>query len=332
MIPGLGHLAQLWIGIESSYGDGNVNPGNTLEIVSWNVQPTIGVIPDPSLYNKSSRRALYPGGFTVRGTFVVRLNYEGLLELFRGVFGAYSATLVGGETLVRDHVFKEGSTLPSYEIQISAGDIPTGKVFQLLGAKLINLTVRGTAGNGNDAMLLAEFTVLAKDMVSNFTGTGIGSFPNPLPVMFHECTTADDGTADASSNIRLRGIEVSLENPHTEDRYFFGSKNIDEPLRADFLTARFRLTQEFATKTQYDAARAFTNGSPQLIFKRAGTIGNASQREFELRANSANLVDYSAPIESYGIIISTATWEAFYNVGDASALVARMRSIETALP
>src|SRR6185503_18621702 len=107
-MPGLGHKSYLQIGPkETTYGT-YIAPTSKLELISWDVEPNVSVIQDPSLYS-------------VRGTFVVRLNFEGLLELFRGLFGTYSNSLV--ETGVRDHTFKEGATLNSYSPEVIIGDV-----------------------------------------------------------------------------------------------------------------------------------------------------------------------------------------------------------------
>lgn len=326
-MPGIGSKSYIQIGTkEGTYGN-FVTPTKKLEVVSWSIAPNIGVIPDPSLYSAQSRRSLYQGGLTYKGSFVLRLNYEGMLELFRGVFGTGSSTLVGGETTVRDHVFKEGATLNTYSFEVILGDVPTNKCFRLLGAKLTGLNVKATASSGADGMLTAEFTVIAKDYMSDQTPTGSLSFPTAYPVLFHQASTIDDGTADAP---KVRSFEVSLDNPHVEDRFYLGSVNIDEPLRSDFLTARFRITEEFSTKTAFDAARGFSSGSPQLIFQGA-SIGSASKQEFELRMGSAKLVELSQPLEGPSIIIATLTWEGFYDASDLTALYARFRNTEAAL-
>lgn len=330
-MPGLGHKSYLQIGPkESTYGT-YIAPTSKLELISWDVEPDIGIIQDPSLYSQQSRRAIYQGAYLARGTFKVRLNYEGLLELFRGLFGTYPTPTVV-ETGVRDHFFKEGATLNSYSPEVIIGDVPTNKCFRLLGTKLISARIAGRAGQGVDAMLTAEFTVLAKDYISNQTPTGSLNFPALFPVLYHQGITMDDGTADAAASVRIRSFEVSLDQPHTDDRFYLGSVTIDEPVRQDFLTARWRFEQEFTTLTQWDAARAFTVGSPQLVFQHPTTIGVSSKREFELRSNKAQLVEMSAPVSDYGIVLSTATWEAFFDVTDSSALLARFRNTEAALP
>ena len=331
-MPGLGHKSELRFGKETTFG-GGATPTHKLEIVRANFPPDVGVLQDQALYNGVSRRGLYQGGFLVRGTFVVRMNYDGMLELFRGIWGSGVSAVVGGETIVRDHTMKEASTLPSYEIQAGTGAVPTGRSCRLQGAKFVNAKIAGTAGQGVDAMLQAEVTVLAKDMTSDFTPTGSAAFPAILPVLYHQASGAtgvvDDGTAD--SGVRVRQFEVTLEQPHTEDRFYMGSVNIDEPLRSDFLTARWRLVQEFQTKTQYDAARAFTVGSPRLVFAHPTTIGTGSKREFELRSNQANIVEWGAPVEGFGVILSTVQFEAFQDPTDVTALLARFRNLEAAI-
>jgi hypothetical protein len=336
-MPGLGHKSYIQIGPKETTFGTFQTPTKKLEVESWSISPEIGVIEDASLYAAQSRRGLYQGGLLYKGTFVVRLNYDGILELLRGVLGTYSSAVVEGS--VRDHTFLSdgttSSTLNSYSFEVVLGDVPAGKVSRLLGAKLTGMTIRGTAGNGNDAMLTVEFTVLAKDYQSDQTQTGSLTFPAVLPVLYHHTENpggvVDDGTADAVGNVRWRSFEIAIASPHTEDRFYLGSHNIDEPLRSDFLDVTWRQTQEFITKTQLEAARAFTPGSPRLVFQHPTTIGSASKREFEIRSGSAQLTEFSPPIEGYGVLISTATWRAFYDPTDTAALLVRVRNTEAAL-
>jgi len=400
-MPGLGSLSYIQIVPEAAYGYGTPAATQKLEIVSANISPVIGVIQDPSLYNAQSRRGIFQGGQLWRGSFTFRMNYAGLLEFLRGSFGTYTSPTV--EAGVLDHTFKEGSTLKTYRIEMIEGNVSNTKCQTLVGAKFTGITVKGTAGTGNDAMIMLEVTVIAKDKLVDQTPTGALSFPSVLPVLFHQNITTSDGTIDGGVNsvsvvncsasssttltraagnfttdgvragmgisgtgipanttvvsvgtttlvmsaaggagasltmvfltaLRVRSFEVSLDSPHTEDRFYMGALNIDEPLRSDFIVARWRLTQEFANVNLLNAAKAFTTGAPKIIFQHGTTIGAASKREFELRSGSANLVEFSAPIEGYGVIIATSTWEAWLDGTDASALVARVRNTETALP
>lgn len=320
-----------WIafGLESSFGSG-ATPTQKLEIINFNVPPKIGMIPDPSLYNARSRRALNQGSLYYRGTVTSRLNYEGMILPLRCVLWGYSSAVV--ETGVRDHTINEGTIAESLEIQASIGNLPTGKVFRFLGVRLLNFSTRWTAGNGPEGMGQITFDVWSKEAFSDYTPTGTPTFPAVLPVLHHQAITVDDGTADTGVNLRVRAIEFSLDAPHDEENMFMGSINPDEPSPSDFLVPTWRITQVFKTKTAFEAAKAFTNGSPRLVFQDPTTIGVSSKREFEIRSEQARLKEYSDPVEGYGAIIATATWEAFQDPTDASAVVLRFRTTEPALP
>lgn len=399
--PGLGHKSYVQFGKETTYGTA-VAATKKLEIVSWSVPQQIATIQDSSLYSAQSRRASYQGGSLWKGTFTVRLNYVGLEELLRAVNSTYTSTqfaAAGGVTMI-DHKFKEGATLPSYTFEVVAGDIPTGKCFRYTGAKITDLTIKGTAGTGNDAMLMADFSVVAKDCVSNVTPTSSLSYPTVSPVLFHHAAILNDGTSDSSANVRLRNFTMTLAQPHAEDRFYLGNLTIDEPVRSDFINATLAFSQEFITITQYDKARAFTTGSPRLVFRnpvatatsspgavanvsgagqftitrtgswdasvQAGMVVNSTvhpagtlitnvagstitvdtaatgaatleamtftlHREIEINIGTATLSDFSAPIEGYGVILSSATWLATYDATNGTAVYLRNRSETSAL-
>lgn len=474
-MPAQGLRSFIQFGLQSDYKT-FANPTQRLEIINWNVVPVLGVIEDPSLFSAVSRRATYEGLTLFRGTFTVRANYEGLLELFRAAWGNYSSAQV--ETGVRDHSFREGATLNYLSFQASIGDTPTGKVFNVIGAKLIpTVTLRGTAGQGNDGMVQCEFSVLAADMIENSTtyainvignswslggtavtrssgsyitdGVKVGSvvsqvgfpegtqvtavnsatsltvstaaiaagiaatvafsppLPPILPVLFHQATIMDDGTVEGgliqatiasltttsasavvtrgagsfltdgvavgqlvagtgittgttvlsvdsatqitlsavatasgtvsltfrSLLVRVRSFEITLEQPHTaEERAYFGSDTIDEPLRQDFIKATMRFQQEFTTKTAWAAARAFGVGSPRVMFQHPTTIGAASKREIELQMNNATYRELSPPVEGYGVIICNTVMQGDFDPVNATALFLRVRNTEPALP
>lgn len=397
--------------------------GQKLELISWNVNQQSNIIDDNSLYSGISRRGSFQGGQVWKGTFVTRLNYEGLEELFRAIGNQYDSFSSVGSGLgsgngvnaaVLDHVFTEATALGSLYIEVGLGGVDdTTKVFRITNAKVVGVTIKGTAGTGTDALLTAEWTVLGKDMISlqtpgaattlklstlstpctaattagtsvlTLSGSGdltsqlaIGQVingdptttaftaitpgavvaartsatsirmslaslasvsakdfffslpdtPSVSPVMFHHmgATTGrfnDGTTADISAGPRLRGFEFSIECPMSEDRYYFSSLNIDEPLRSDFQKVMFKLTQEFNTVAQYNAARSFTTGTVQMefidplgpIYSGGGTIDDARQIQF--KAPTCKLTDFSAPVNSYGIILSTATWSAYQTTG-----------------
>lgn len=404
-VPAFGHKTYMQIGAkETTFGTFNAPSGTyakKLEVVSWNLSPQLTTIRDRSLWAQLSRRAMYQGPVSYKGTITVRCNYEGLKEIFRGVFGTYAATAVD---TTKDDAFTEGLTLNSYSIEIAYGDLPSGKILRVVGAKFIGLTIKGNAGTGDDGMLTVDLQVIARDIDTNagagYTATGGLSFPTPYPVMFHQAVVVDDGTSDSASNIRMTAFEASIEQPHIEDRYYLSSLLMDEPIRSDFVVGKMKFTQEFNSMSQWLAARNFTTGSPRLVFQhptalttvtttlvnntlgqntitrgsgsfitdgvKVGhyvanaafpvgtyvtnvatgtvTVSNVSTagltsatclfttaRELEIRMGSANLIDMSVPIDSWGRLMSTVTWEGYYDATDLGAILLRIRGQEVTL-
>jgi len=321
MATGVGYKSYMQFVEETVYGTG-VAAAFRYELISANVQPQMGTIPDPSLNNARSRRALYQGGLFYRGTILLRLNFDGLMKLFKIAHNNITTTVVEA-AVSSDHICREGTLSPgSLTVELVEGDIPVGKAQRLLGLKILGYTVRGTAGLGADAMLQVELEVIAKDKVTNFTVTPALTPPGVNPVLFHHGLTIDNGTATAG--IRVRSFEVSFATPLTDDRFYLGSKNIDEPLPNDFLRPTWRITEEFQDVNALAALQAATVGTPQLIF-RGGALG-ANFYEFEMRSNKTLFTEHSTPVEGYGIILMTTAQEAYNDPTDAAALLVRFRN------
>lgn len=326
--PGVGHKSFIQMGKETTWGT-PVGVLIRIPILNDTLELEAPPIPDNVLHGNPWERTKYQGPRRVTGEFSTDLMFEGMLEFIRGCFGQYQSAVV--ETGVRDHTFKIGVNLNGYTIEETLSNIPTGKVFQVQGAKFNRLVLRGVAGQGPEAKVSAAFGVIGKDRVENVTGSSGPADPPLLPVKFDLATVVDDGTADPASNVRVRSFTFTLENGLADDRLFMGSLFIDEPVRVANIRATFEFQQEFQTITQYTAYRALTTGSPRLVFQHPATIGAASKREFEIRANQAYLEKVSMPVDGPGVIIASSTWVATFDgvdTGEASPVVCRVRNTE----
>lgn len=326
-----GRYSEVRIGKQTDY-DTAAAATTRLELIREAIEPVRGTIPDPSLYNARSRRGIYPGSFKARGPVVLRANYEGLEEIFRAVFGddGYSATLVGGETIVRDHEFIEGNPLNPLTMQFIKGEAGATTSRRLVGGIPASIRVSGAAGDGQEAMVRVELQMVGKDLEPGAALTGSLSFPPVLPVLMNEqLITVDNGVVD--TGVHLRSFEFLLDNILDENRNYGGSSNVLEPIPNDFMNVTMRMELEFDTEDLFEACRDAAAGSPRLVWQHPTTIGVGSKREFELRCGSAILPTYSDPTEGVGVMISTATWEAWHDTADASAAVARFRNLVAAL-
>jgi len=331
--PGVGHKGYVQLGEESTYGTA-IAATHKLAVLNSDIKLEAPPIPDQLLGGTRWGRTVAQGTKRARGTISTHLTFDGLLAILRGAFGTYTQTTV--ETGVRDHLFKIGATLKSFTVQEILGDVSVGTCFRSTGMKIDKLTLRGTAGQGVESIVGMELGVLGQDRLSNQTPTGSLAFPPYFPVQFNAgMTTVDDGTADAAVDVRVRSFEFTLENMLTDDRFYGSGPAIDEPVPGDKLKATMKFQQEFQTRTEFDAYRALTVGSPKLIFQHPATIGSTSKREFEIRMNQAFLEeDPTPPLDGPGVLIANSTWVGFFDGVDgteATPVAIRVRSTDAAL-
>jgi hypothetical protein len=165
-----------------------------LEYINGDFPLEIIDLPDEGLWGQVSERDSDQGGLHVKFKFLAAFNYEGWLEILRGISGAYSHTTV--ESGVEDHFFREGQVLKSYCIEAVEGDVPTGKCQVLVGAKFLTCAIRGAMGTGSDAVTMMEVTGVARDKSPNNTPTGALSYPARLRAPWVHLVSLNDGIAD----------------------------------------------------------------------------------------------------------------------------------------
>lgn len=286
------------------------------------------------------------GGGLPRGAYVVSVTSPTVLTLS-------APATTGSQTITfntyGDHTFTELGTLPSYQFNIQKGDpLGDGKVFSIVGAKIVpTATFRITAGQDAACMLQIETAVLGKDMSNNVTPATL-YYPYISPILFHHAGQggagaaglALDGTGDTAGSQRNRSLEVTYEQPHTLDRWYMGSKNIDEPLRERLTTTTWKITKEFNSLTDFNNAKTWKPAGSEMApqFKMVspvqfgGSAGISSYREFEIHSNKCQVVGWSAPVQGPSLVIATVTLRAFYDNVDDSSLLVRFRNGEPALP
>src|SRR3990172_809097 len=150
-----GRKSYIQFGLEATWGTG-VAATNRLEVISMDLAPDQGTILDPSLNNSVGRRGVFQGGRVIRGTILVRCNYQGMLKLMKALFGVtWTPTLVEAATswdhIIHDQLAQLG--VHSLTIELIEGDIDVGKCQRLTGAVITALTLRIVAGQGQDAMM-----------------------------------------------------------------------------------------------------------------------------------------------------------------------------------
>lgn len=307
--PGRGHRSYLQFGREATYGTA-VAATHRVPILRSSVVPQIGVHRSGLLQRGTvtaarNRSDQYQGPIFYRSTIELELWYEGLLLILDGIMGTSTFGANGGVTTGANPYAHNWAAnrefLNSYTMELIEGNIPSSACQRLVGAKMDAAIIRGSV---SDVVCRLTLEVMSKFYQTNQTPTGGLNAVTALPVLFHEASTVDDGTADAAADVRMKNFEVTLRN-HLTERHYVGSVNTDEPHANDFVEAMFRFKKEFQTRTMLDAVNAFTAGTPSLVF------GSTASKRFTIQTGGgdAQITEYNHPIEGAGIIEQDVTWD-----------------------
>jgi hypothetical protein len=323
-MPGLGHVTKAQIFLESTaaYGTRVTTTGSALEVNVVGVNIDQGVVASKALYNGLSARALYQMGIKWTGKISGEVRYEGLMKLIACAFGAVpssSGSAGTGYTHVNTVQKLSGGGVQSICMEIDEAGVydASGDCSLISGIVIPRLKFSVAAGQGDDAILMFEADVLAKDKAAATTASYTAGVPAALvvPVFYHQGVVADlkDGTADTPGSQNVTKLSVELTNPLAE-RYFIASangKNIAQPLRNGQVSVFWDLTQEFQNFNQFKAAKAFTDGELKASF--LGDVIPAASGNYKLTLNStkAKCIDYKNDIGEWGVIEATSRWQAY---------------------
>jgi hypothetical protein len=218
------------------------------------------VIKSDAMDGTRLRQGFYPGAKRVRVTVEFEMLYSGILLLLDGLFGTAAFGSNGGTTSGANpyvHVFKMRELFNSYTLELGMGDIPTTKVEQALGAKIIEATLSGSS----HGVCRCRLVFLAKDYSTNVTPTGALSSPAIIPLLFDQLTAFNDGTGATGD---ILSFELSIQNTLSVRDY--AAQLIDEPVANGFPEVQLKLVEEFQTQAAFDAHYALTQGAPSLDF------------------------------------------------------------------
>ena len=330
--PAQANQSYLQLGREATFGTG-VAATRRLGIISDDPRPDVGVIRSRVLNNTVSRVNLYQAGYLWRYRSLLQLNYEGLLFILDGLQGTATFAANGGTTTGVGpyvHTFVEKQVLNSYTLEVIQGNIPAAQVLRLLGAKIASARIGCKAGTDDDAVCTADVEWLAIDATPGFAITTGLTAATELPVLFHEASTVDDGTADTwnsglTTDVVLKEFELEVVNAVNARRFGMGRKQPLEFVRNGYQVTTMRGKKEYMKKTMLDAVLAFTAGSPKLVF------GSVATKRLTFDVGTAHITQHNNPSRDPDIIEQEFTWEAARDATNLSSLKVLAENNESAI-
>lgn len=338
-IPGLGYKSKLLIAHETTPGTAPAAAEAGLELMSCTITPKMSVITDPSLNNSSvSPRFIGQGGQSYEATMRLRLGYDGILPLLRMFYPVYSNAVV--DTTAKNHTFKEATAANpgfSWTLDFIWGGIPSlttaNRMTYCYGT---SFRITGQAGQGENAMLIVEVTVVGRDLISTGTIMTGGAFPAANGIIYHQLqrtgTLFKDGSVNTSDSIQMRSFEFGCTHPYDVNRYLFGQVNAEAPVRNGFVDANMMFDEEWTDVNLMQMAKLANNGPLKVLFQHPTVIGSTTaKREFEIVASSPTPAEYSTEIPGFGVVTQRVNYKLAYNTTDLSHAIVRVQNLDTAM-
>jgi len=330
--PGQGHLAYVQIAKESVVGTPPAAAQYKMEVMQSDPEQVVMVLEDPSLYGSPSRRGIYNGPQWAIARLTQRFNYDGFGAILRAALSDSQVTGPDANGLYT-HVFKEKSTLDTYTIDFSIGDVPSGKVLQMSACRNtgIKFAIKASESGGDGFMTVETewIGIMADPGAVGTTPMTVGVVPSVFPVLFHHFDNAGSttGTGDTPPTYNFLGFELEISQPH-KPRVRMGTLTTDTPLRSEFMDQKWRYTFEWSATAGIDR---MMGGVPGSIFAKFidTTPVVASFRSILFKAGNQIIQKHKNPVAGYGVIEQEVEYYCARSSVDASVLVITLMNLES---
>ncbi|NIM21272.1 MAG: hypothetical protein GTN64_02440 [Candidatus Latescibacteria bacterium] len=120
------------------------------------------------------------------------------------------------DTNIYTHNFTVKDDLPSYNIEINRGDVPTdGKVFRYDGVMFDQYAFEWAG----ERQAQHTFTTVNKDRATNVDESGTQTYPGDYPLLFHHLATVTIA-AETTLAAKVKAMSLFMNNNLQKDNYF----------------------------------------------------------------------------------------------------------------
>lgn len=259
-------------------------------------------------------------GYDVGGTINGAITYENIDWLLLGALGtvATAASSTPFTNIYTPTTFAP-TTFPSFTVEVSKGDVPTGKVFYWTGARVSNLTLNFSAsGESTYSADLVAFDELS----TTTTGDDPVATPTTLTdicILPNEATTMDIGVNPlVGSYYCVRSAQIQIATPYANDRPCLGTYTAKMPLPSGVGTVSGNAIIEFADRAVYDAFKADTVQSTIQLTYTGPIFTGATAYALNCFVNQAYYVKALGNIDGPGPVLAEVGWEAEGTAGSST--------------
>ena len=332
--PARGHRFYLQLGKEAAATYGTVVAATGVRLWGYNfkAKPNLGVDEEESLYGGLSIREVHQLGRFWEWEFEMDLSYLGQLKLWNMIMGDDTAPATPAVTGpdangIYTHTFKVGLTMPSFSAEVlegGAGAVTTVSSFN--GFQVEKFSISGQAGVSSSGRLRAKISGIARNRATGVTAAAL-TLINPRPVLYRHASIVDDGSADAATDVLVRGWSLDIMSPIDRERFAFGNiALLSKPARTKHFRAVMSFDQEFQTETQYTNFVNNADLSPEMEFTGPELVGASGARTIKFTMNRSKILDLDVPVDRFGILRKQIQHLGQQNTADVSSLIVTVKT------
>jgi hypothetical protein len=302
-----GSFLESWVQIEKegTYGTAAVAGMTRFPTLSFDVNPAYDIYESQQIVGAAGASAPAFGVKRVTGRWGLEAGYNGLDYFLYGILGGQASTGAGDPFT---NTYTASSTLPSFTVQASYGDLLTGTVAQFEGLKFNTLEMAGDAAQG---FINVSADVIAQDADHNDT-TGVAAAV-PTTTLAHEPINITPATTLVTFNIGIgaystycvRAFTIRVERFLTANRICIGSSLIKEPVPAQPMKVSGSFTIEHLDFAPIDAL------TEQDVHTTTELEWDGGTHTFDMTFPKLVYTGISTPIQSGDVLVSTINWIAY---------------------
>lgn len=263
------------------------------------------------------------GKYTV-GRITGDMLYTRVDHLIASILGLPTTVVgAGGDVGAFTNTYAPLSTMQLLDVQVSKGNIPTGKIF-----KFGSMMVKALEFRWNDrGAMTIDAELFGKDETSTATtgsdpATSNVTLVKDLVTVGSQMTTVDIGTG-ADDAYCVKSGKIRLEQKISENDYCNGSDTPALPDADDFLNVTGEFTIKFVDRGVYEdyVSQNDMTGEIKCVSTSLVVGGGTLFRTIDFLINKFNYTSDDGGlvlVDKPGILIAKVGWEA-YGIGGSSA-------------
>lgn len=257
MGQGLGMDSWLSVDREGSYGSTPAAAEKYARIIRDDIK--VGQTPKIRRgMSGAGRRVKFLGRVRAAGPLMFETHFEGIIgELLYSAMGAKGVS--GTTEFTHDFDTIQTGALKSFQLEISKGDIPTGKCFVYTGVVVDRLAFIFD----DEETVEIEVTLGCSTRTTNVTASGTPTYPTEVPIEFWQLGATGVTVAGTAALIRSGRLEIN--NNLDLDRYLM-TRSMREPKRRQRRQITFTGEIEFEDLALLDKLDAGTEGAFSQIY------------------------------------------------------------------